>query len=246
MAKEHRTDYESLEQTIGHTFENRELMMRALTHSSYANEHEGEGLRDNERLEFLGDSVLGLAVSDMLFNARTGDEGELTRAKSYLVSARYIGRLARKLHLGDYLLLGFGEEKDGGRRKNSILADVFEALTAAIYLDGGMEAACRFVRLAYGEAIEQADGQGLLRRDYKSFLQELIQAHELPTPRYSLLEARGPDHSKIFTAEVTVGDTALGRGSGGSKKAAEQQAAKLALEAIESGSISIEELSPPE
>jgi ribonuclease-3 len=232
---------EELEGILDYRFRDRELLVRALTHSSFANEQE-EHTRDNERLEFLGDAVLGLAVSDILFKANSGSEGTLTRAKSYLVSARYLGRLAKRMRLGEFLRLGFGEEKDGGRSKKSILANVLEAVIAAIYLDGGMEAARRFVTHAYGDELEQIDRDGLLRHDYKSFLQELIQGRELPAPIYSLVDTYGPDHSKSFTVEVRIGDggPSIAHGSGGSKKIAEQEAARTALALIEEGAIDLE------
>ncbi len=236
---------EELEEILGYKFRDRKWLLRALTHSSYANEQEEE-TRDNERLEFLGDAVLGLVVSDLLFAANSGNEGALTRAKSYLVSARYIGRLAKSLHFGDFLRLGHGEEKDGGRSKKSIMANVFEALIAAIYLDGGMNSARDFIVRVYGDAIEQIDREGLLRRDYKSYLQELIQGKELPAPVYSLVEASGPDHSKQFTVEVKIGNAkqSLASGSGGSKKIAEQEAARAALALIEAGAIDLDSLRP--
>ncbi len=238
---------EELEEILGYNFRDHEWLLRALTHSSYANEQEEE-IRDNERLEFLGDAVLGLVVSDLLFAANSGNEGALTRAKSYLVSARYIGRLAKSLHFGDFLRLGHGEEKDGGRSKKSIMANVFEAVIAAIYLDGGMKSAREFIVRVYGDAIEQIDKEGLLRRDYKSYLQELIQGKELPAPVYSLVEASGPDHSKRFTVEVKIGNAepALAAGSGKSKKIAEQEAARAALARIEAGAFDLEALRRPE
>jgi ribonuclease-3 len=234
---------EELEEFIAYRFRDRELLMRALTHSSFANEQE-DYTRDNERLEFLGDAVLGLAVSDVLFNANSGDEGALTRAKSHLVSARYIGRLAKRMQMGEFLLLGHGEEKDGGRSKKSILANVFEAVIAAVYLDGGMEAAQRFVVRAYGDELEKIDKDGLLRNDYKSFLQELIQGRELPAPVYTLVESSGPDHSKSFAVEVRIGESgpAIAGGSGRSKKIAEQEAARAALALIDEGAIDLESL----
>ena len=230
-----------LEEILGYKFRDRKWLVRALTHSSFANEQENE-TRDNERLEFLGDAVLGLVASDLLFAANSGDEGALTRAKSYLVSARYIGKLAKKLRLGEFLWLGHGEEKDGGRGKKSILANVFEAVIAAVYLDGGIEEARNFIVRVYGDAIAEIDKEGLLRHDHKSYLQELIQSKELPAPVYSLVEASGPDHSKQFTVEVKIGGAGpvLARGSGGSKKIAEQEAARTARALIEAGAVDLE------
>jgi ribonuclease-3 len=232
-------DLDELEEILGYQFEDGELLQRALTHSSFANEQDAVAVVDNERLEFLGDAVLGLVISTLLFKMSGSDEGVLTRAKSHLVSARFIGRLARNLRLGSFLKLGHGEEKDGGRRKNSILANVFEAVIGAVYLDGGMEAARSFIEKAYGDSIAELDRESLLREDYKSYLQELIQSRDLPIPRYTLVRERGPDHSKEFTVEVCIGESerAIARGSGRSKKAAEQRAAQAAVELIEKGDI---------
>ena len=211
-------DLGELETILGYSFGERELLVRALTHSSFANERTEEGLRDNERLEFLGDAVLGLVISDLLFEAIADDEGALTRAKSHLVSARFIGSLSQRLGLSRFIRLGRGEEKDGGRGKNSILANVFEAVLGAVYLDGGMDAARDFLRRAYGDSLAEVDGEGLLRQDYKSFLQEMIQGRELPAPRYALLGSSGPEHLKEFTVEVRADLSGLGRDEEETKK----------------------------
>ena len=217
---------EKLEQKIGYSFKNPALLKTALTHSSYANEQGGD-MAYNERLEFLGDSVLGIITAEYLFkNHRDFPEGELTKVRSALVCEKALYRFAKEIDLGDYLFLGKGELRTGGNNRPSILADAFEALIAAIYLDGGMKNAKEFVlgfiRSAQAEAIE-------INTDYKTKLQEIIQKNPEEHIEYALLEETGPDHDKRFVVAVKLNSNIIGQGEGRSKKKAEQLAAKEAL-----------------
>lgn len=216
-----------LEKRIGYTFQNKELLRTALTHSSYANEaHKGEC---NERLEFLGDAVLSIVVSEYIFNNfKHKKEGELTRLRASLVCEATLAVFARKLGLGEFLLFGRGEQHSGGAGRPSILADGFEALIAAIFLDGGMEEAKRFV-LSYAAAeIERPAERKPM--DYKTTLQEIVQQSEGDRLEYVLVGESGPDHDKHFVSEVHLNSNIIGKGGGRSKKEAEQQAARAALE----------------
>jgi ribonuclease III len=220
-----------LERRISYVFDDRELLVRALSHRSYANER-GSEVQDNEVLEFLGDSVLGLVVSDLLCTRYpTLSEGEMSKLKSFLVSADTLARLADDLGLGEFMLLGRGEEKTAGREKNSILANAFEALIAALYVDGGLEQAAGFVLARVVPLIreDQVDEQPV--RDFKSALQEMVQAEGMPLPTYAVVAEDGPDHDKVFHIEAQVGERAA-RGQGRTKKRAEQRAARLVLETL--------------
>ena len=212
----------SLEEKLGYQFKNAELLLTAVTHSSFANEQR-RGQQFNERLEFLGDSVLSIVVSDYLFAAHKNlPEGELTRTRAALVCESSCFGFAKKIELGKYMRLGRGEELSGGRERSSILADAFEAVIAAIYLDGGLEAARGFILpFVCTEQIGQ--------EDYKTRLQEIIQQNPEERLRYVVAGESGPDHNKVFTVEVHLNSNVLGKGTGHSKKAAEQQAAKEAL-----------------
>lgn len=220
------SDFAALEKKIGYRFKNQAYLRIALTHSSYANEQKsGE---DNERQEFLGDAVLSIVISDYLFKRFHMAEGDLTRIRASLVCEKSLCRFARELGLGQFLLLGKGEEMTGGRDRSSILADAFEALIAAIYLDGGTEAASRFI-LPYGEhALEDEHPQTFT--DYKTQLQEIVQQNPGEQLTYHLSRETGPDHDKRFVVEVKLNSNVIGKGEGRSKKAAEQAAAKEALE----------------
>ena len=214
---------EELESKLGYTFRDRQLLVTALTHTSFANEDKGRS-QHNERLEFLGDSVLSVVVSEYLFSHnRNLPEGQLTRIRASLVCESSLFGFAMQLGLGGYLRLGRGEEKSGGRTRPAILADAFEALIAALYLDGGLELARSFI-LPYIRAAHD------VARDYKTRLQEVVQQNPEERVRYELVEQSGPDHDKHFVVEVHLNSNCIGRGSGHSKKAAEQQAAKEALE----------------
>ena len=217
------------EQRIGYTFQQRELLRRALTHKSYSHEAKELDVRHNETFEFLGDAVLGFVIGDLLFaHFPQLDEGALSKMKAYLVSASSLAEKARHYGMGEVILLGVGEEKTGGRKKDSLLANLFEAVIAAIYLDGGVSAARELIERSFGEDIRRIDEQDLLFHDYKTALQELAQGRGLPLPEYHVVAEVGPDHDKTFIVEVRVGSL-VARGEGSSKKEAQQQAAKQAL-----------------
>jgi len=228
-----RDEFDLLERAIGYRFRDRGLLEHAMTHTSKANEDVSGGVVDNESLEFLGDALLGFVIADLLFrDFPEFDEGAKSKTKAVLVSTASLARQAEKLQLGDHLLLGRGEEKTGGRRKQALLADGYEALIAAIYLDGGVEQARAFIVREFREQIDEVRRRGSLAQDYKSALQELLQARELPLPEYQLVGTAGPDHSKLFEVEVVVQGDALARATGSSKKEAEQEAARAALEKL--------------
>ncbi len=216
-----------LEKQIGYTFSDRKLLERALTHSSYANEKWKNSLLSNERLEFLGDSILGFVVAEYLYRRYPSHpEGDLTRMRADLVCEASLSRAAAKLGLGDYLLLGHGEEQGGGRTRSSINADAVESLLAAAYLDGGFQAVKGIVnRLLLAD---EPDGQAH-NTDFKTALQELVQRKRNQTLSYELLEESGPDHDKTFRVEVSLNGKVVGCGTGSSKKRAEQAAAEAAV-----------------
>lgn len=223
---------QTLEERLGYTFRDKTLLRGAMVHSSYANEHRGGGFRSNERLEFLGDAVLGLVVGEHLFRTHPdAPEGDLTRMRAALVCEESLYQVALALGLGDYLRLGRGEESGGGRQRPSILADATESVFAAVYLDGGMEAARALIHrvLLDGDREEAAEQ----RRDCKTVLQEVVQRKSNQVLRYELVGSAGPDHAKVFTACVTLNGQVIGLGSGRSKKEAEQDAARAALEQLE-------------
>jgi len=218
---------DELQQKIGYTFRSPQLLRQAVTHSSYANEGKKHG-RNNERLEFLGDSVLSVIVAKHLYlTYKDIPEGELTKLRASLVCEKALDVFADKLELGKYLLLGRGEEMTGGRQRPSILADAFEAVIAALYLDGGYEIAQRFVLSYIPKNLDIRKTSPLV--DYKTALQEIIQQNREEKIEYVLVAERGPDHAKIFTAEVMLNSNVIGRGEGSSKKQAEQNAAREAL-----------------
>ncbi len=218
----------ALQKAIGYQFKNEELLKNALTHSSYAHEHKHPEWC-NERLEFLGDSVLSIVVSDYLFhNYPTTPEGELTRIRAASVCEKALFGFAKQIGLGDALLLSRGEQNTGGRNRPSILADAFEALIAAIYLDGGMNPAKAFI-LKYVTPTLDQHRQGAYK-DFKTLLQEVIQQNPEDRLTYLLVEESGPDHDKCFKYEVHINSNLVGTGTGRSKKEAEQAAAKEALE----------------
>ena len=218
-----------LEGKLGYRFRDRGLLEHAMTHSSYANEHRGEGLTSNERLEFLGDSVLGVVVADYLFRKHPDmPEGELTRTRAALVCEGSLHEVAQSLGLGRYLRLGKGEDAGGGRRRPSILADATEAMLAAVYLDGGMEA----VRPIIQTLILDKEREKSADRDYKTALQELVQRKPGAAVSYRLVRESGPDHCRSFEMEASVDGKVIGTGVGRTKKEAEQMAAKAALEKL--------------
>ena len=225
-----RDEFETLQTAIAYRFRDRGLLEHAMTHTSRANEDVSGGVVDNESLEFLGDAVLGFVVADLLFREFPDcDEGEKSKMKAMLVSTATLARVAERLGLGDHLLLGRGEEKTGGRRKQALLADGCEALIAAMYLDGGIEQARAFIVRELGGFIEDLRRDGVSAQDYKSTLQELVQGRNRPLPEYRVIGAAGPDHQKLFDVEVLVAGESLARATGPSKKEAEQEAARLAL-----------------
>lgn len=218
---------EHIEEKIGYSFRDRSLLINALTHSSYANENRGRSCESNERLEFLGDSVLGLVVADALYG-RFPDmpEGRMTRLRAQLVCEESLHHVATQIGLGEYIRLGKGEEHTGGRTRTSILADAVEALIAAMYLDGGMEVSRAFITRYILTAL---DGQMPGFGDSKTELQELVQRKSGSVLAYELLSESGPDHDKTFTSQVSLNGKPIGSGSGHTKKEAEQAAARAAL-----------------
>lgn len=218
---------ERLEERINYHFNNKMYLKTALTHSSYANEE--RGLKSNERLEFLGDSVLSIIVSQYLFELyKNKQEGDLTKLRASLVCEKTLAEFARSIDLGGHLLLGRGEQNTGGRERPSILSDAFEAVIAAIFLDGGMEEAKKFVLSFVIEELKKPAAR--TTSDYKTTLQEIVQQNGEERLEYVLVAETGPDHNKRFTVEVHLNSNVIGKGSGRSKKLAEQQAARQALE----------------
>lgn len=230
MSTEGRDDpLERLEEKLGYRFADRELLLRAVTHRSWSVER-GEP-RSYERLEFLGDAVLGMVTARWLFEEVQEPEGELSKRKAHLVSAPRLAEYARRIDLGRCLRLGVGEERSGGRRKESLLADALEAVIAAVYLDGGI-APTREVVEPFLEEETRIEEGGPRTRDPKTALQEILQARERPLPEYEVVEEVGPDHAKVFHVEVRVGGDRLASGTGTSKKRAEQAAAAQALDRL--------------
>ncbi len=226
---------EALEAKLGYSFRNRELLQRALTHRSRFSEmsptRQGG---DNEQMEFLGDSILGFVVSEALvLRQPEAREGLLSKWKAHLVSAAHLHRCALELGLGEFLLLGRGEDMSGGREKKALLSDAVEALIAALYIDGGMEVARGFVQARILDVLRDGLDLAVTSQDHKSSLQERAQALHLPAPRYSVVHAEGPDHSKVFTMEVRLGDDLRSRATGLTKKIASQRAARLLLEQLQ-------------
>src|SRR3989449_5916635 len=223
---------QDLEFKLGYTFKNAQLLSQALTHSSHANE-KSSGERDNEQLEFLGDSVLGFLVSDFLFRAHPKlTEGQLSKLKGFFVSSANLVKYAERVHLGSYLQLGKGEEKTGGRTKQALLVDALEAVLGAIYLDSGIEEARRVMLGFFEPQIEDVEESERQLTDFKTELQEQLQARHLGPAEYSLASEEGPDHQKLFTVEVIMDSESVARGVGLTKKAAEQAAAREALERV--------------
>jgi len=226
-----RDEFETLQQAIDYRFRDRGLLEHAMTHTSRANEDVSGGVTDNESLEFLGDAILGFVIADMLFKEFPSfDEGQKSKIKAALVSTVTLARQAERLAIGDHLLLGRGEEKTGGRHKQALLADTYEALIAAIYLDGGIEQARSFILGDFAPLVAEIRRDGLAGQDHKSALQEYLQSRDEPLPEYRLTGTLGPDHRKLFQVEVLVRGKALAEATGASKKEAEQEAARLALE----------------
>ena len=219
-----------LEQAIGYRFQNITLLQNALTHSSYANERWHNSMLSNERLEFLGDSILGMVVAEHLYKQFPDrPEGELTKMRADMVCETSLAAIAEKIGLGQHLLLGHGEDRLGGRSRASILADAVESVIAASYLDGGMEAARRFIEKF---VLTNVPVKRMHNTDYKTALQELVQQKKNQVLTYVLTGESGPDHDKVFCVEVLLNDVPIGSGNGSSKKRAEQAAAQSALKAL--------------
>ena len=219
-----------LEVAIGYRFRNLSLLQNALTHSSYANERWHNSLLSNERLEFLGDSILGMLVAEYLFrNFPNRPEGELTRMRADMVCEKTLAAAANRIGLGEHLLLGHGEEQGGGRSRDSILADAVESVIAACFLDGGVDAALKFVQQFI---LVEVPVSKLHNADYKTQLQELVQQKKNQVLSYALVGQSGPDHDKQFDVEVSLNGAVVGSGSGSSKKRAEQDAARTAIEKL--------------
>lgn len=225
-------DFVNLQATLGIDFGDLSLLQQALVHRSYLNENPDLPLASNERLEFLGDAVLGFVVAEGIYH-RFPDlsEGELTKLRSALVRGETLGRVALSLNLGEYLYLGRGEEESGGRRRTRNLGCTLEAVIGAVLIDQGLDAAKSFILRILGSELERAI-EDKLAADYKSRLQQIIQSERKITPVYRTIEEVGPDHAKVFTVEVLAGDSILGQGSGASKRAAEMEAACEALESL--------------
>ncbi len=224
-----------LEETLGYTFNNPQLLECALTHRSFAAEH-SDISEDNERLEFLGDAVLELVMTRLLFDlyGNAYSEGDLTRMRAFLVNEAQLAKQAEGIGLGHYIRLGKGEERSGGRRKKSILADTFEAVMGAIYLDGGLEPCFSFVKRLFNQVLSEITDHFLIE-DYKSTLQELTQARFHVVPTYRVEKISGPDHNRTFEVAIILDGKVLARGEGSSKKKAEQDAAKEALKKLKDG-----------
>jgi ribonuclease III len=240
MKKKEILTLSQLEEAIGYTFQDKSLLERSLTHRSWAHEQvqSGEEIKarhlHNEALEFMGDSVLGLIVAEHLFlNFPDLNEGALSRMKHMLVSTSSLAIASERMDIGRFVRVGLGEERSGGRRKQAILADVFEAILAAIFLDGGLPAARSFVNKALEEELRTADPTLAAAADHKTMLQEILQARKVSVPHYKVIEVSGPPHSRNFLVEVTW-DGGSVRGSGATIKAAQMEAAKHALLMINS------------
>jgi ribonuclease-3 len=223
-----------LESAIGYQFRDRAFLRRALTHRSFANEQPDPRPLHNEALEFLGDAVLEFLISSWLLELHpTHTEGTLSKMRAYAVSAVNLQKHAARLQLGSYLLLNRGEEKTGGRNKMALQVDAYEALIAAIYLDGGIEAAKQFIRREFASTFVEIDPQNLTGTDYKTALQERLQSYGLPTPQYAIVESLGPDHKRVFQVELRVNGYCLATGEGTTIKGAHQAAARAALNNLE-------------
>jgi len=225
-----RDEFEGLAASVGHRFRDRGLLEHALTHRSRANEDVTGGVKDNESLEFLGDAILGFIVADLLFKRFPDyDEGQKSKLKAALVSTTTLARLAERLNLGDHMILGRGEEKTGGRRKQALLADTYEAVIAALYLDGGLEAARGFILREFESRLQEVMASTAVGEDFKSALQESLQSRGEPLPDYVVVSESGPAHRRLFQVEVRLREGVVAVAEGRTKKEAEQEAARLAL-----------------
>ena len=244
VPEEMYTHLSDLEEAIGIVFRDKSLLQRALTHSSFLNETPNVPWEDNERLEFLGDAVLDFIVAEHLYHRFPEmSEGDLTAVRSHLVRRRTLATFARQIHLGDYLLMGAGEVRSGGRERDAVLCAAFEAFIGALYLDQGLDAVRDFVLRFVDEILPQAVDEAL-HKDAKSRLQEWSQATLHITPRYVTVASEGPDHAKVFTVEVHIGHLVAGRGQGVSKQAAAQAAAEDALAHLDNILAAFQSLAP--
>ncbi len=233
MTSEERRRFKAFEKKLGYGFKSRKHLKRALVHKSYANEQRMPTTEHNERYEYLGDAVLELSVSHLLMELfPTQPEGELSKLRAAVVNEARLAQIARRLDLGSYLYLGRGEEMTGGRDKPSLLSDAYEAVLGAIYLDRGFKKVLGIVRAHYRDILDQAGGHEFVR-DFKTRLQEIAQGRFRAMPRYRLIKETGPDHRKTFEVHLFINEDLMGVGRGRSKKAAEQEAAKQALEKLE-------------
>jgi len=217
----------SLEKNLGYQFKDKSLLVRALIHSSFANEKHEDKLKSNERFEFIGDSVLNYIISTTLFKIFPEvNEGTLSKYRSFLVSTNTIYEISSKMDLGRYLILGKGEEKTGGNKKKNLIVDCFEAIVAAIYFDGGLKNLRKVILRLYRKKLRELKREDFVLFDYKSKLQEILAKKGLPSPKYVVLGESGPDHAKVFRVQVTIDGEGYGIGTGSSKKEAQQNAAK--------------------
>lgn len=224
--------HEDLEARIGYVFQDKELLREALTHSTYVNEHRDEHLQDNQRLEFLGDSIVNAAITARLFGGLLDErEGTLTKKRAELINEAALSRIARHITLGEHLLLGRGEEMDQGREKASILADAYEALIGAVFLDGSFDAASRIVGRHFSEVLGPIEDVAIT--DYKSLLLEICQSRFKSLPRVVVIDEVGPEHDKEFVVRVELQGREVGRGRGRNKKQAAQTACKEALKSLD-------------
>ncbi|MCX6539745.1 MAG: ribonuclease III [Acidobacteria bacterium] len=228
-----RDEFEKLSAVLGHRFRDPGLLEHALTHRSRANEDVTGGVLDNESLEFLGDAALGFVIAAMLFERYPDrDEGQKSKMKAALVSTTMLARLAERLRLGDHLLLGRGEEKTGGRRKQALLADTYEAVIAALYLDGGLDAARTFIVREFDDIMRESAVDGGMGDDHKSVLQEFLQSRGDPLPEYVVVAESGPAHRRVFLIELRVRGEVIAVAEGRTKKDAEQEAARLGRQSL--------------
>lgn len=228
LSEKQKEKFDTMLRKVGVQFQEEKLLIQAFTHSSYVNEHRINGGHDNERLEFLGDAVLELAVSQYLYkNFETMSEGDMTKLRAAIVCEASLASIATELEFGELVLLGKGEEMTGGRKRPALLADVFESFVGALYLDKGLDAVCRFLDQTIFPKINEGAFSHMM--DFKSQLQELVQRDNYGQVTYEIIEERGPAHSREFVSQVLLGGEVLGIGSGRSKKEAEQHAAQQAL-----------------
>lgn len=233
LTSEQKKSLKRFEKILGYSFKKKEHLFRALSHRSYANEHNLPAKENNERLEFLGDAVLELSISHILIDSFPGhSEGELSKIRAAVVNEEQLAKIAMDLRLGDYINLGKGEEMTGGRNKPSLLSDAYEAVLGGIYLDRGFEKAKKVVRKHFEVMLKDAENKDFYK-DYKTRLQEVSQSRFRTIPRYKLVRETGPDHKKVFEVNLYIAKRLYGVGRGHSKKHAEQNAAKAALERIE-------------